>query len=153
MPTPPSPQSSPPDANPPTPPSDPPMDVDSEEKQDLRFDFAMTNFLSIEEPRVYSPWRLFGGFKWRLLVFPHGNQIDSDMSLYLECGGPADLASMASGGQGPGVNKTSPKLRAGAQQRAVLSRARLWTHPGSRLARPRRSRILRPPHLLQGTKR
>lgn len=43
--------------------------------------------------RVYSPWHLCAGFKWRLLIFPHGNNFyDEDdfehISIYLDCGGP-----------------------------------------------------------------
>jgi ubiquitin C-terminal hydrolase len=122
MPAPLSPQASLSQINPPTPPSDPAMDIDSEEKQELIFDFDLKNMSAPEESRVYSPWRLLGGFKWRLLIFPRGNQIESDMSVYLECGGPADDASLASTTQEPAAAKTSsPDMRTSMQKKTAIA--------------------------------
>lgn len=36
---------------------------------------------------MYSPWEYYGGFRWRLLIFPFGNETNS-ISVYLDCGGP-----------------------------------------------------------------
>lgn len=41
--------------------------------------------------RLYTPWHQIAGFRWRLLIFPHGNGCDSYLSLYLDCGGPWEI--------------------------------------------------------------
>lgn len=43
--------------------------------------------------RIYSPWHVVAGFKWRLLIFPRGNNFYEEddfqhVSIYLDCGGP-----------------------------------------------------------------
>lgn len=38
--------------------------------------------------KVHSPWHYWSGLKWRLLIFPEGNAVEADISIYLECGGP-----------------------------------------------------------------
>ena len=57
---------------------------------DKEFSFisVIRNYLGIETQKIYSPFHSFGGFKWRLLIFPRGNQTRDDLSVYLECGGP-----------------------------------------------------------------
>lgn len=40
------------------------------------------------ELKVHSAWVYWGGFKWRLRVFPRGNIVESHISIYLQCGGP-----------------------------------------------------------------
>lgn len=60
-----------------------------DDNRDTQFTFVLRKYDSIRENKVYSPWHYFGGFKWRLLIFPQGNQSSShDLSVYLECGGP-----------------------------------------------------------------
>lgn len=64
----------------------PPIDDDN---RDTQFTYVLRKYNSIAENRVYSPWHVFGGFKWRLLIFPRGNHTSNrDLSVYLECGGP-----------------------------------------------------------------
>lgn len=81
---------------PPTPPSDPPMEVDTEEKQQFQFTYELKNWWNLQEVKVYSPWQYFAHFKWRLLVFPRGNQAENDISIYVECGGPAESPKLNS---------------------------------------------------------
>lgn len=54
------------------------------------FDYVLRSWLSIAEVKVRSPWEYFGGYQWRLLVFPRGNGSETDISIYLECGGPKE---------------------------------------------------------------
>lgn len=92
-------------AVPPTPPPDPPMEVDAEEKQEYSFEYELRNWERLEETKVYSPFHEFAGFTWRLLIFPSGNQADTDISVYLECGGPVPPSEPAA----PAVAKASDK--------------------------------------------
>lgn len=60
-----------------------------EDNRDTQFTFVLRKYTTIVEHRVYSPWHYFGGYKWRLLIFPRGNHTSNhDLSVYLECGGP-----------------------------------------------------------------
>lgn len=52
------------------------------------FTYMLENYNNIDTAKVYSPWQTFAGFQWRLLIFPKGNQTKSELSVYLECGGP-----------------------------------------------------------------
>ena len=62
----------------------PPADL-----RDTRFTFILRRYDTISDVKVHSPWHHFGGFRWRLLIFPKGNHTsDHDLSVYLECGGP-----------------------------------------------------------------
>lgn len=56
------------------------------------FTYVLRKYNTIVEKKVYSPWHYFGGFRWRLLIFPKGNQATSnnDISVFLECGGPSN---------------------------------------------------------------
>lgn len=63
-----------------------------EDKLDTEFSYVLRKYNTIQEQKVYSPWHHFGYFRWRLLIFPKGNQSSShDLSVYLECGGPSNL--------------------------------------------------------------
>lgn len=63
-------------------------------KVQVEFFYVLRGFDSAEQ-KVYSPWEYFGGFRWRLLIFPFGNQTkkenqtDEYISVYLDCGGPS----------------------------------------------------------------
>eukprot|EP00184_Porphyridium_aerugineum_P005890 CAMPEP_0184706972 /NCGR_PEP_ID=MMETSP0313-20130426/37033_1 /TAXON_ID=2792 /ORGANISM="Porphyridium aerugineum, Strain SAG 1380-2" /LENGTH=1389 /DNA_ID=CAMNT_0027168541 /DNA_START=521 /DNA_END=4690 /DNA_ORIENTATION=+ len=54
----------------------------------LTFTYAVENYPNIHEKRIVSPWNELGGYKWRMLIFPKGNQTQVHMSVYVECGGP-----------------------------------------------------------------
>lgn len=41
-----------------------------------------------KEARLHSVWHPIGGYKWRIFLYPRGNQQNSDLSVYIECGGP-----------------------------------------------------------------
>lgn len=94
-----------PSPNPPQPPATPTISsaaagvspaVPEEEKLDTEFTYVLRRYPSIQENKVYSPWHNFGYFRWRLLIFPKGNQNSNhDLSVYLECGGPSHLPSAA----------------------------------------------------------
>ncbi len=56
--------------------------------KEFTFTYVLYRYTSIDKPKVYSPWRNFAGFRWRLLIFPRGNQTKHELSVYLECGGP-----------------------------------------------------------------
>ncbi|PXF48859.1 hypothetical protein BWQ96_01415 [Gracilariopsis chorda] len=54
------------------------------------FTYVLRSYDKISDQRVYSPYHHFGGFLWRMLIFPKGNlSTDHDLSVYLECGGPS----------------------------------------------------------------
>lgn len=60
-----------------------------DENRETQFAYVLRRHNTIIENRIYSPWHYFGGFKWRLLIFPRGNHSSNhDLSVYLECGGP-----------------------------------------------------------------
>lgn len=60
-----------------------------DDPRETQFAYVLRKYDSILENRIYSPWHLFGGFKWRLLIFPKGNHTSNhDLSVYLESGGP-----------------------------------------------------------------
>lgn len=82
-----------------TPPLDPPMDVETEERQQYQFTYELKNWWRTQDNRVHSPWHCFGHFKWRLLIFPRGNQVESDISVYLECGGVAESPNVSPAGK------------------------------------------------------
>lgn len=65
-------------------------DDDDEEGREpsATFHFTMTSASPIEDDKIHSAWNPFGGYQWRFLIFPHGNQTVEDLSLYLDCGGP-----------------------------------------------------------------
>lgn len=64
--------------------------MDTDDNRDTEFVYVLRRYNQIPETKVYSPWHIFGGFRWRLLIFPKGNQSSShDLSVYLECGGPS----------------------------------------------------------------
>lgn len=94
-------QPPPPTGSPAPSPGDPPMEVDTPaaaavpqaEKTEFTFDYELRDWARIEEPKVYSAWYNFAGYSWRLLIFPNGNQLESDISIYLECGGPGERAA------------------------------------------------------------
>lgn len=48
------------------------------------------NYQAGEEDRTYSPWTESCGFRWRLFIYPRGNETPDNLSLYLECGGRSD---------------------------------------------------------------
>lgn len=63
--------------------------MDSDDNRETHFVYVLRRYDKIPDNKVYSPWHNFGGFQWRLLIFPKGNQSSShDLSVYLECGGP-----------------------------------------------------------------
>lgn len=88
---PPLPNPTPAQPQPPSAPSPP-----EEDSRDTQFSYVLRKYDSIAENRVYSPWHIFGSFKWRLLIFPRGNHTSNhDLSVYLECGGPCTREDQA----------------------------------------------------------
>lgn len=65
-----------------------PADKVSPSGKEGYFTFKFENFSKPMPNKFASPWRDIGGYKWRFLIFPRGNQTKSHLSLYLECGGP-----------------------------------------------------------------
>jgi len=65
-------------------------DDDDEEGQEPSavFQFTMSSSTPIDDDKIHSGWTPFGGYQWRFLIFPHGNQTNEDLSVYLDCGGP-----------------------------------------------------------------
>lgn len=82
--------------------------LENEDNRDTEFVYVLRRYNTILDNKVHSPWHIFGGFRWRLLIFPRGNQTSShDLSVYLECGGPVsrtaggdDLSEYAGIGNG-----------------------------------------------------
>ncbi|GAB0492871.1 hypothetical protein MMPV_004141 [Pyropia vietnamensis] len=52
-----------------------------------------------KEARLHSVWHPIGGYKWRIFLYPRGNQQNSDLSVYIECGGPIAAADAGDGAQ------------------------------------------------------
>lgn len=68
--------------------------LETEDNRDTEFVYVLRRYNTIPDSKIYSPWHFFGGFRWRLLIFPRGNQTSShDLSVYLECGGPVSRAA------------------------------------------------------------
>ncbi|GAB0496854.1 hypothetical protein MMPV_008175 [Pyropia vietnamensis] len=63
-------------------------DDDEGREPSATFHFTMTAASPIEDDKIHSAWNPFGGYQWRFLIFPNGNQTSEDLSLYLDCGGP-----------------------------------------------------------------
>lgn len=101
----------PPAAAPPTPPTDPSMDLEPAQpvstaarppaaalasaapeldKDEFIFEYRLQNWGATDAVKVRSPYEYFGGYQWRLLIFPRGNGSETDISIYLECGGPKE---------------------------------------------------------------
>lgn len=78
----------------------PPTTVSShleEENRQTCFTYVLRKYNTIQDNKVHSPYHYFGGFRWRLLIFPKGNQNSNhDLSVYLECGGPRSPESSQS---------------------------------------------------------
>lgn len=91
-----------------------------EDNNDTFFCYVVRQYYCINEPKVYSNWHHFGGYKWRLLIFPRGNEAaNQDLSVYLECGGPAPCPGPAHDGI---KEKDTPPTPITAQQ---------WNRPAS----------------------
>lgn len=52
-----------------------------------------------KEARLHSVWHPIGGYKWRIFLYPRGNQQNSDLSVYIECGGPIAAADAGDAAQ------------------------------------------------------
>jgi len=66
-----------------------------QENPTASFDFVVPNFLDVEEKRMLCDWYEHGGFRWRILLFPKGNNTLTFISVYLECGGPVSTSAQA----------------------------------------------------------
>ncbi|XP_022843770.1 ubiquitin carboxyl-terminal hydrolase 12-like isoform X1 [Olea europaea var. sylvestris] len=62
----------------------------SEEPQASRFTWAIENFSRLNVKKLYSDAFTVGGYKWRVLIFPKGNNVDS-LSMYLDVADSATL--------------------------------------------------------------
>lgn len=118
----------------PTPLKPPPVAAPSHDPtRDTKFTYVLRSYSTIQEQRVYSPYHNFAGFKWRLLIFPRGNQSSNhDLSVYLECGGPVQRTGDASAPNGR--DPISSSLSPYPWQRP----AKFWlilVHPSSPIAR------------------
>ncbi|KAK1384695.1 hypothetical protein POM88_022430 [Heracleum sosnowskyi] len=59
----------------------------------LKYSITVNNFSRLSEDRLYSNHFLFSGYKWCVLIFPQGDNVDQ-LSIYLEV---ADSASLPDG--------------------------------------------------------
>lgn len=64
--------------------------IDLGPKTEFSFDFALDGWANLTRHKVYSSWNYWAGYKWRLLIFPRGYCVDTDISVYVECGGPCE---------------------------------------------------------------
>ncbi|XP_022851790.1 ubiquitin carboxyl-terminal hydrolase 12-like [Olea europaea var. sylvestris] len=62
----------------------------SEEPQASRFTWAIENFSRLNVKKLYSDVFTVGGYKWRVLIFPKGNNVDY-LSMYLDVADSATL--------------------------------------------------------------
>lgn len=69
----------------------PTKDVEKDDRT-TEFTFEFKDFFDMNG-QVHSPEHEFGGFRWRLLLFPKGNSVRKvnldHFSLYLDCQGPS----------------------------------------------------------------
>ncbi|KAG9140850.1 hypothetical protein Leryth_010382 [Lithospermum erythrorhizon] len=64
-----------------------------DEPQASRFTWTIENFSLVSQKKLYSDAFVVGGYKWRILIFPKGNNVDS-LSMYLDV---ADSNALAYG--------------------------------------------------------
>ncbi|CAM0949865.1 unnamed protein product [Alopecurus aequalis] len=62
----------------------------SEDPQTTRFTWTIENFTRISGKKHYSDAFVVGGFKWRVLIFPKGNNVDN-LSMYLDVADSGNL--------------------------------------------------------------
>ncbi|CAA3015815.1 ubiquitin carboxyl-terminal hydrolase 12-like isoform X2 [Olea europaea subsp. europaea] len=62
----------------------------SDEPQASRFTWMIENFSRLNAKKLYSEVFIVGGYKWRVLIFPKGNNVDY-LSMYLDVGDAATL--------------------------------------------------------------
>ncbi|KAG9134676.1 hypothetical protein Leryth_001003 [Lithospermum erythrorhizon] len=61
-----------------------------DEPQASRFTWTIENFTRVNQKKIYSDVFVVGGSKWRILIFPKGNNVDS-LSLYLDVADASNL--------------------------------------------------------------
>ncbi|XP_028075103.1 ubiquitin carboxyl-terminal hydrolase 13-like isoform X1 [Camellia sinensis] len=61
-----------------------------EEPQTSRFTWRIENFSRLNTKKLYSEFFVVGGYKWRILIFPKGNNVDH-LSMYLDVADSANL--------------------------------------------------------------
>ncbi|CAN4120118.1 unnamed protein product [Withania somnifera] len=61
-----------------------------EDPQTSRFTWKIDNFSRLNIKKLYSDTFLVGGYKWRILIFPKGNNVDY-LSMYLDVADSANL--------------------------------------------------------------
>ncbi|KAM1524129.1 hypothetical protein ACFX10_008759 [Malus domestica] len=54
-----------------------------EDPQKMKFTWTIENFTRLDNKNHYSDIFVVGGFKWRIIMFPKGNQVDA-LSMYLD---------------------------------------------------------------------
>ncbi|CAN6577223.1 unnamed protein product [Malus baccata var. baccata] len=54
-----------------------------EDSQKMKFTWTIENFTRLDNKNHYSDIFVVGGFKWRIIMFPKGNQVDA-LSMYLD---------------------------------------------------------------------
>lgn len=63
----------------------------SENKNLFSFDYILESRARTKAiTKVFSPWHVLGGYLWRLMIFPMGNAQTDFLSVYMQCGGPAE---------------------------------------------------------------
>ncbi|KAK9129007.1 hypothetical protein Syun_017804 [Stephania yunnanensis] len=72
----------------------PPSTVESQPAEDApsssRFTWTIENFSRLNTKKHYSDFFVVGGYKWRVLIFPKGNNVDQ-LSMYLDVADSATL--------------------------------------------------------------
>ncbi|KAA8498654.1 Ubiquitin carboxyl-terminal hydrolase 13 [Porphyridium purpureum] len=94
----------------------------SDVPESFAFAFNIERFFQLSADRLHSLYQEFAGYRWRLLIFPHGNGAPGYVSVYLDCGGPVPAASSPSQ---PGSGDASP-FRA-----SLVDPEYSWSRPAS----------------------
>ncbi|XP_047307163.1 ubiquitin C-terminal hydrolase 12-like isoform X2 [Impatiens glandulifera] len=68
-------------------------EVQSDDTPSARFTWTIDNFTRLNNKKLYSETFNIGGYKWRVLIFPKGNNVDQ-LSMYLDV---ADFANLPYG--------------------------------------------------------
>ncbi|KAF5930202.1 hypothetical protein HYC85_031075 [Camellia sinensis] len=61
-----------------------------EDPQASRFTWKIENFSGLNTRKLYSDFFVVGGYKWRILIFPKGNNVDH-LSMYLDVADSSNL--------------------------------------------------------------
>lgn len=100
-----------------------------DDKTGLSFDCNVQHWAKTTARKIYSPWKFWAGYKWRLLIFPGGDNMDTYISAYVDCGGPCAPPPTLAAGSDRGDLSAALKQEAASSGTVPASwrmRCRFW---------------------------